>query len=331
MARADSSLNDAGRETARRLAEFALPPVADAYLKVRLAQSDVERYNSLLDAIEAIVRVAALALLVDLWSHGLLKDKPEARKKGLTPPITFGGWVYLLNDVWLPTAPSSLMGDKVGQFLGSGMMPMQARMEQEALSAGLNQSEFEVKNQFEWIKWIKWLRNVTKGHGPVDENLAGRLWDHLHAAFLEMAEGLDYLLTKSALIILCDGKTQLLGGWYRGRKRAFQGPLNPEVDAGFNFALGNDLSVYLRSPNGELLFLTPFLQCDTGNVLMWSGSRAITDFGTGQIHHLELLSNATAERVSREVIGPVLFEDWREKRSASQFLAIQRIVREGPP
>ena len=331
MARADSSLDDLAREVSRRLGRYALPPIADAYLKVRLAQSDVERLNSLLDAIEALVRFAAVALLVEHWSQGSLINKPELNTRRVQP-LTFGGWQHVLSLALSDSPTPSLMGTEVRRFFHSDITPCQLQLKESVAAAGLGPSEVPFSSQSQWVKWIVWLRNMTKGHGPVDENLAGRLWEDLHTGILAMAAGLDYLVTKSALVVLRADAAQLLGGWYRGGKRAFAEPLDSQARSNIRLVTDQMSSlVYLRSPNREILPLSPLIQCDSDDVLMWSGSWSMSDSGEGEAPHLELLSNATALRAQAGLKSIVLFENWREKKSRSEFAAIQRLVREGPP
>lgn len=330
MARSDVSLDDATREVSRRLGRHALPPIAEAYLKVRLAQSDVERFNSLLDAIEALVRVAAIALLVEHWSQGSLTSEPKFNPKWVKP-LTFGGWVQLLDRARTDSPSPSNMGKELRKFLGSDITLYQDQLMGAAAAAELVPLSMSISSQIQWVKWIVWLRNMTKGHGPLDENMAGKLWSELHAAFLAMAGGLDYLLFNSALVVLGADGAQLLGGWYRGGKRAFSEPLDSRTGNTGSPASGEQSPVYLRSPNREVFSLAPLLQCNGDDVFMWTGAWNMSNDNGAAEPYLELLSNATSKRTQTVLTNIQPFEDWRERKSASDFLAQQHLVREGPP
>ena len=92
MAISDAHLSDEIRPMIQRIAEAGNPFVSDCYLRLRLSQSDVERFNALIDAFEALIRFTDAVLLVNRWKH----DDDTFSKQLTRMPLTFGQWVKLL-------------------------------------------------------------------------------------------------------------------------------------------------------------------------------------------------------------------------------------------
>src|SRR5438270_4193025 len=67
ISNSDSRLPAELRGTIQSLAYGGLPPVAECYLRFRLAQSDVERYLCLLDSVETLIKMSAIVLIACRW------------------------------------------------------------------------------------------------------------------------------------------------------------------------------------------------------------------------------------------------------------------------
>jgi hypothetical protein len=65
------------------------------------------------------------------------------------------------------------------------------------------------------------FRNVTKGHGGMDERVAAPLLPPFHAALLDLIAVIRPLSLDSHLVRICaDGTEVVLRGWLRGARRS---------------------------------------------------------------------------------------------------------------
>lgn len=166
----DSRLDIEKRRIIQEIATSGLTPIANSYLSFRLAHSDVERYESLINCIESLIRCSTIILLINRWNN-LNKDVNFKNKKrliggGNKPPL--GTWVYALGDL-TGIKISTEIDEKVCSFWKGGISQKQRLLINKVGETGLYSINHEEETQLGWIKWYKELRNVTKGHGSVKE------------------------------------------------------------------------------------------------------------------------------------------------------------------
>jgi hypothetical protein len=101
----DTQLTEEGRSLIKDVATGAVPPIADCYLRLRLAQSDVERFFSLLEAFECLVKCSVIVLLVNRWDQ-TGKDVSSIQLAGRPP--TLGDWIYFLEKLTDTIVPNGL-------------------------------------------------------------------------------------------------------------------------------------------------------------------------------------------------------------------------------
>ena len=92
----DSRLDSEKRLIIQEIVQYAVPPVANSYLRFRLSQSDVERFMSLIDCIESIIRFSVIFLIVTRWDDRL--EINNAKINLIQKNITLGSWVNFLSN-----------------------------------------------------------------------------------------------------------------------------------------------------------------------------------------------------------------------------------------
>jgi hypothetical protein len=209
IAASDLALPEDDRVTSQTLAYRGLPPVANAYLRFRLAQSDVERFLCLLDCVEALLRCSVIALL-SCSSDDL---RMESAASFHARP-TLGSWVHLLASLsehcssdWISKAISSSW---VGEITGT-----QLHLVQRVENSSLKGLELTGGRRVDWLKWFAGLRNATRGHGVITESGLAPFWHDLHLVFLESVQHLAPLVLESRLL-LDDPPPIEVRGWQRG-------------------------------------------------------------------------------------------------------------------
>lgn len=247
-------------------------PLGDVALRLRLGQSDVERFLVALEAIELAIKLSAIVLAASGWQAG--RDPRTGRLN--KPRLTLGDWTSSLRDMLaLPLAAGSPTAETVHAFWGSRLSPTQVDLLRTVPSLGLLEAESSggPATQEAWLPWFVALRNATRGHGVVEEGRIASLWEMLWNVFLEMflgdpggGEPLPSLNALRAASLACpepDGGWRLLDGWLRhGSRRAGVEAAPPDSTV---------RPVALLGAGAECVTLCPLLVAHGDDVLCWDG------------------------------------------------------------
>jgi hypothetical protein len=288
IALSDANLSDDSRKLKFEIATSAIPPVADCYLRFRLAQSNIERFTALLDAYECLLKCSVMVTLCSRWAAGMTEVGAKAESKRLP---TFGTWTDLLRQLLADKHRSTDLDRQVCDFWRKCNTPSQADFVTRVGTSGLPCPEFRDDTQEGWINWIKLLRDKTKGHGVVSEISVTPFWHQLHDIFLNMVSGLKDLTFDSHLLVRRGNNELSVRGWTRHGERA-------ELKR-FGSARIGEPSVLIEGASGELLQLSPLLSVDNGDFLVWDGSREETGKNG---YSMEFISFASEKRLS--IIDP---------------------------
>lgn len=252
----DSRLSPEIRPTIQQIATEGLPMVANSYLRFRLAQSDVERFLSLLDCIESLIRSSAIVLLINQWNKA---NVHTTGKRLLGKPLTLGSWVYLLENLTNSTLEDGL-DNEICSFWKSEVFQVQKRLINKVDETGLYSLNWKGSSQLDWLKWFTDLRNVTRGHGVVEEESLAPFWHVLHEIFLEMVSRLRFMVLSSHVVAIePSGKEILVQGWLRGKH---QYGLNQTYSE-------QELLASLELPSGQKVLMYPLVVVKERNVLVF--------------------------------------------------------------
>lgn len=256
-AASDARLTKEARFQIHEIATCGLPPIADCYLRLRLAQSDVERFLSLLDCIESLIKCSVIVLLANRWSY-IGTDVSDKQLAGRPP--TLGVWIGLLQKFSTIVVPNDI--DKgLCAFWKGDIFQVQAEVVNEVSKTGLPLADSGRTNQLAWLEWFRDLRNVTRGHGVVEEKLVAPLWHFFHQTFLEVISALQPLILSSVLVATeLNGKQVSIQGWYKGKNR---------TELKFHDSKEHPTVTALKLPSGQLLLLHPLVIVHSNNVLVW--------------------------------------------------------------
>jgi hypothetical protein len=251
------------RESAYSWGDSALAPIADVYLRLRLAQSDVERFMVSLEAIELLVKISAIVLVAISWRTGEV-DKGQ-RVDGLK--LTLGNWRESLEwAVEKSRMARTGIGRSIIEFWQSPSSGMQKSAVELVAKSGILQGESGslYPRRIDWLTWFVDLRNSTRGHGVVEEGRVASFWEILYNILLEMVDGLGDLTRSSVLMALDQaGNEYPLLGWLRKEHRAWT-PTLPEPKSLIN-------ATVLNVPGCESLPLFPLIIAKGLDVLFWDG------------------------------------------------------------
>lgn len=258
LAIADSNLAETLRATIPQLAESGMPPISDAYLRVRRARSDVERFLASMDAIEVMIRLSVLVSIIDLWSHTNLISIKE-----LIRP-TLGNWVSMLRRLSELAGKRPKMCAEIQNLWQLRTWPCQHHLMATAAQHELPLEPKRDVTQLEWLAWFTEFRNTTKGHGIIEERGVAFLWANLHETFVTLCAHCRWLALDSGLMVQGDdGHEYRLMGWMRNGRRVSPGP-------GIRFPDGVQRPI-LRVATGGSVHLYPFLAVEARSVLVWDG------------------------------------------------------------
>jgi len=253
----DSRLNIETRLMIQKIAAHALTPVANSYLRFRLAQSDVERFLSLLDCIESLVRSSVIVLIINRWNK-MGRDISD-KKLIVGKPLTLGSWVYLLQNLSESTISNEL-DKEICCFWNREIFQTQKQLISKINEIGLYSLNCKESSQLEWLRWFTDLRNVTRGHGVVEEASIAPFWHPLHEVFLEMVSGFQYFVLSSYLVaIKPSGKEIILRGWLRDK-------LKHDLDKKHS---EHETLAFLKLPSNQMLLLYPLIIVKGHNVFVF--------------------------------------------------------------
>jgi len=307
----DSRLNIEKRRIIQEIAAYGLPPIANSYLRFRLAQSDVERYNSLLDCIESLIRCSAIILIINQWNNSdedLNFNNKERLLSGRNPP-TLGTWVYALKGLTELTT-STEIDEEVCSFWKGDISQKQRLLINKADKAGLSSTNHKEKTQLDWVKWYKDLRNVTKGHGVVEETSIGPFWHILHEIFLEMVSQLQpFTISSYFVAIEPNGKEVVLRGWLRDKSKFNKTTKYSEYET----------RIFLKLSSNQLIPLFPLFIVKEHNVFVFDHLNIGKEKEDSRI---ELLDYGLGKRTSLrfpESSEINLFDIWNLKTKENVF------------
>jgi hypothetical protein len=166
IAKSDERLSEDLRLIIGDIPTSGLPPIADCYLRVRLARSDLERFLALLDGIELLLKLSAIVLLAQRWNDKRENGSPARLRE--PRPLTMGSWVSLLESFVRKDQSERITGE-VSTFWTSEIADIQFELVNSARTIGFSVPEIRTQNQLGWISWVTHFRNVTKGHGVLKE------------------------------------------------------------------------------------------------------------------------------------------------------------------
>jgi hypothetical protein len=244
-----------------QIATLGFPVVADCYLRVRLARSDVERFVALLDAIECLVRLSAVTIIASRSAFEVHDPDPANLLK--TKGLGLGTWVGCLKALVRPLLKK--VGDtpeelKFTEFWGTGQCETQKQLGEKVKKWGVLGPKGPT--QLDWLQWMTDVRNATKGHGALIESEVRDLWHCFHEIFLFMNLRLKDLTLSSQLAILLSNDVTILSGWRRG-------VLQPKSDAQPT-QVHELLQVELRLPKKTVL-LGRYILVRDRQVFIWDG------------------------------------------------------------
>lgn len=268
IARADRALDDRLRNMCAEIATVGLAPVADAYLRFRLAKSDIERFLCLLDCFEALIRMSALVLT----DAGNL-SKREMMIQQLARP-SLGDWTMLLsNEVRNPTTQPTELRDSIRAAWKSSIPPSFKDFFDAVNGSGLSWKDIVPRSHLKWLEWLTWLRNSTRGHGVMDETGVGTTWQQAHATFLQMAADLHALTLDSSIV----SGASVQAGWLKAGSRPKQSPAS-HVQTALDIGLVH---------HGEYYAMSPFIMMDDSACLVWNkaikNGAVYIDYGNGRL------------------------------------------------
>jgi len=277
----DIRLSENSRYLIQEIASSALPPLADCYLRFRLAKSHVERFLCLLDCIECLIKCSVLFMLVEQWTH----FDTDVNKKMLTGKPTLGSWVKFLWTLSAHTIASCEVYVDLCSYWGGHISEAQNCLIEKAIEKDLPLQKADTMSRLDWLKQFTNLRNVTKGHGTITEESIISFWHTLHEIFLEMISDLRPLTLSSVLGAKGqDDKWIPLRGWFRGGRRVGSEPIKTPVE--------HYMPTKLKLPSDQLIPLYPLVIIQNNRVLLWDHSKKsegmieFLDYTSGNRHQL---------------------------------------------
>jgi hypothetical protein len=263
------------------VAKTAVPPLALTYLRFRCSKSDVERLLTLLDGLELMIKLSAIVLLAE----------QEVREPPLVAFLerpSLGQWVSALRSLSRRGSSAGTYSEIVSRFWQLPLREVPAKLIDDVRGSGLSWEGETPRSHLEWLDWLTWLRNITKGHGVVDNRLAAPLWHSFHAAFLDVVAGLQPITLETVLTVKDgSGREMAIAGCAASRLSRYFGTPSPAGEAG---------SAFVRMQAGDSstlpLELFPFLAWFEDAVWVWNSVRGnrieFIDYATGRLERVDI-------------------------------------------
>ncbi len=258
LGESDDKLSSVVRSQTELLASWGLPPLADCYLRFRLSQSNVERFISLLDCIEVVIKISVMYLLINQWS----KNIPGSSQYNFFTRSPLGHWIGYLRKL-MDSKTDDEITQSIKQFWKKSPEKVSSDLIQDASVQGMRWDKAIPANYLSWLEWFVWLRNVSRGHGAVSEVQVTPLWHGLHETFLYMVMELKLLMIDCSVVKMKDNITSgKLRGWNRAPSQ-LEGEVKEETKTEMLFLVGDESLRKLVYPTfpfmiikeGEVLFL----------------------------------------------------------------------------
>lgn len=233
------------------------------------------------------------------------EDDPQPELSSKLSRPSLGYWTEMLR-----TLISIQQPEEFEQHIANSWeRPLQdtpLKLIEEARSSGLDWRAPLPKSPMLWLDWFVWLRNITRGHGSIEERNAATLWHTLHETFLYLVNELKELVLLAKLEIRSLDETSAFPfqGWQRkGDQFAVRGEMSFEGDPDF-FVIAPE-----RDQAPILLF--PLCVAKSGQVLIWNSVRSneveYINYGSGRLltesfseTNPHLLWERTVKRLLRE-------------------------------
>jgi hypothetical protein len=284
IAESDFQLSDDLRTLMKEIAEHGLTPVANSYLRFRLAKSDVERFLGLLDCIESLIKCSAIVLLVNQWVQSANTDLADLHAQLNRPSL--GHWIGILRELIRESGEDELE-KHISAFWEQPLLHAPQQLITDVNGSGLSWRGNLPRSHLAWLDWFVWLRNATRGHGVVAEEFVSPLWHGFHETFLQMVSGLRPLVLSSTLAVLDeDGEPASFQGWNRDGK-SLDSESSEEIQP-------YDILVLLRegSQSTPPLLLFPLIIKQSHCTSLWNSVRGnaieYIDYGSGDLQRLVL-------------------------------------------
>ncbi|MCJ7481763.1 MAG: hypothetical protein MUO31_02235 [Thermodesulfovibrionales bacterium] len=261
------------------LANKGLPPIAGAYLRFRLAASDVERFLCLLDCVETLIRISAFVLVANRL-NAPDGSFPDGISKLFSRP-SLGQWVQLLRDL-CQVPQDDAISKNIVEFWSGPLAGAPVQLIDDAKGSGLDWRGQLPRSHLAWLDWFVWIRNQTRGHGSVDEDKVAPIWHSIHETYLLMCQHLGSITWLPGLASPdAKGSFELASGWCREQKLRI---CKPGVEPAFLLmGEGTDQSA---------LQLYPFVVNAEGTFWLWNSTHdkeiEYIDYGSGQIKRWSL-------------------------------------------
>jgi hypothetical protein len=283
VARSDARLGSRLREGISAVATRGLAPLADCYLRFRLAESDVERFLGLIDCFEVLIKYSLLTLVSveEQEPHDMSR---RSIFKQLERP-SMGTWIHLLREAKKKTAQQSTgLSSSITDVWNRSLEGAPRNLISTVNGAGLAWPGTVPRSHMEWLNWLVWLRNKTKGHGGVEESTCSAVWHDFHETFLQIALDLSDLTLNSTLWLKdTDGQSVPMEGWVRGHHRTSTLDIAPK-------RLQERAARPIIEYRDAQYPLAPFVMFEENSCLTWNSGDTekaeYIDYATGKITEL---------------------------------------------
>ena len=243
------------------LSTEGFPCLANNYLRFRLSQSNTERFLNLLDCIELIIKISVMYLSVSQWTRVTANNayRYDLNKPGL------GRWIDLVKTL-IPESTDDNIIQCIKNFLKHPPHDVGKSMVGDITIEGLIWTGSQPTTYQEWLDWFLWIRNITRGHGTVEEDHIAAHWHGLHVIFLDMVSRLDPLLIKCVLVpTMKPSDANVIKGWQR--TSASTGTREKEDHR------WEPLSLIVKKEGTSVSYsVYPFVILRAGDVLFWNGA-----------------------------------------------------------
>ena len=271
LERSQRRLDARARETSRAIGATGLAPLADAYLRFRLAGSAVERFLSLFDCFEVLIK----------YSVFVLSSSDAHLLETLARP-SMGMWIAALRERLgrLHAAPTPLIL-AVSEYWQHSLSDRPRELIDLVSGSGMAWPSAVPRSHLGWLNWLVWLRNATRGHGAVVEKSSLLIWHDFHATLLDTVSSLRPLALEAAIRTETTDETPVsLRGWLRGPFRSSTLDMDPSQ-------LSTSTPRVVLEHGGGLTSLQPFVRCEGNACLTWNsgqdGAAEYLDYGTGRV------------------------------------------------
>ena len=244
-----------------------------------------------------------ICLLVNQWKQNVNPDIVRLYKQLERPSL--GHWVDTLRKlIAIPSVDD--LPESICRFWEQPLAHAPTQLISDANGSGLAWQGRLPRSHLGWLDWFVWLRNVTRGHGAVEEKQVAPLWHGLHETFLQMVWDLRSLVIDSTITTSKGvGEPIALRGWNRTVRGISRGVGQGTQEHDLVFLLRKD------SKTSPFLLVYPFMVKQANSVLLWNSVRGnaieFIDYGSGKL-----------QRIAFQEINP--FNLWNKQQEQLQSI-----------